>query len=76
MYWLFKEVWIFNTEEDRVAAAKLCKRMSATLRSVASKYGYDVDSVGDLTRVLRLPGTLNHKYVEPRKIQVGDNGRT
>jgi len=72
VYWIFKEPWIFDSDDERTAAGKLCKRLGATLRSEASKLGYDIDSVGDLTRVLRLPGTLNHKYPKPRAVITAD----
>ncbi len=70
VYWLFKEPWMFDTDKEQTAAALLCKRISATLRSTASKYGYDLDSVGDLTRLLRLPGTINHKYPTQPTVQI------
>lgn len=70
VYWILKEVWIFDKDDEWTAAATLCKRMSATLRSIAIEHGYDLDSVGDLSRVLRLPETLNHKYQPPTEVKI------
>jgi hypothetical protein len=44
-------------------------RAVALMRSMADKLG--CDNVGDLPHVMRLPGTLNHKYDPPRPVQLG-----
>lgn len=37
-------------------------------RARATRVGADLDPVADLARVLRLPGTANHKYQPPRPV--------
>lgn len=70
VYWILKEVWIFDKESERIAAATLCKRLSLTLWSIAESYGYEIDNVSDLSRVLRLPATLNYKYKPSAKVKI------
>jgi len=65
VYWLFTEPWIFTIDEDRAAAKKLETALTYALRDRAQTQGWDVDSTQDLARVLRLPGTYNHKHTPP-----------
>lgn len=66
-YWLFHQVWYFGTEQERKMAAKLSKEFQLTLIDNAKTMGYHLDNTSDLARVLRLPGTLNHK-TEPAQL--------
>ena len=61
LYWLFGEPWVLHSDEDRQHA----KRLQAAWVAYA---GGD-KAVKDLARVLRVPGTLNHKYQPPRPVQ-------
>src|SRR5882724_2210965 len=66
-YWLFKDFWTFagdNEAEERAEAAKLIEVWQRMFKWRAAKNKWDVDSVHDLTRVLRIPGTLNYKIAE------------
>lgn len=75
-YWLFKEPWTFDTEEERLEAAKTARGWVETVRNAARSFGWDVDSVGDLARVLRLPGTVNRKGTPHVRVHVVEtNGR-
>ena len=60
-YWLLQEPWVFTSNSDRHQAASLAKRWHGKVCQVASGRGWALENLGDLTRVLRLPGTLNHK---------------
>lgn len=68
-YWLFKEPWFFESDADRSKAETLVRRLQQTIRIEAQKHGWGVDSTADLARVLRLPGTLNHKG-SPKPVEV------
>lgn len=76
-YWLLKEPWVFESDEERMVAARLTRRWSDTWRAIAKGVGVDVDAVGDLTRVFRLPGTMNRKGdpVEVRIIESDESIR-
>lgn len=68
-WWLFREPWTFETDEDRDAAERLTKAWCNTLRAKAKAHGWDADQVGDLPRVMRLPGLWNRKGVpKPTKL--------
>ena len=60
-YWLFKEPWLFESEEERVQAAHLVQRFVLSFKFHAAMRGWKLDSVFDLARVLRVPGSINHK---------------
>lgn len=60
-WWLLDEPWIFPDDAARDAAAELALRWQATLRARATERGWTMDATQDLSRVLRIPGTENHK---------------
>jgi len=61
VWWLFKELWIFENETEREEAQELSRRFQATLKQKAKEYGWQMDGTHDISRVFRPPGTLNHK---------------
>ena len=60
-WWVFKEFWDFKNKQDRFLAEALNTRLQNTIKEKALEYGWHLDSTQDITRVLRLPGTFNHK---------------
>lgn len=72
-WWLFKEPWEFTTDAEIKRAAVLATRFNRFLKSLAETKGWTLDSVGDLARVLRLPGTYNRKIPgHPREVRIFD----
>ena len=65
-WWCFREPWMLDSEEERVKAERLTKGWCSTLRAKAKAHGWDADQVGDLPRVMRLPGTWNYKTATRR----------
>jgi len=61
VWWLFREPWIFSTEDDRRLAATLVGQWHTLLRDNASQQGWTYERLADLARVLRIPGTTNSK---------------
>lgn len=59
LYWLFSTPWILEDEEERGIAAALIRRWQERIRRAVD---FTVDATHDLSRVLRAPGTTNHKY--------------
>ena len=74
-WWLFKELWAFESDEDRSKAEQLTMGWCSTLRARAKVHGWDADQVGDITRVMRLPGTWNRKGVakKTRLLEMNDH---
>jgi hypothetical protein len=60
-WWLFKEPYIFDGDEDRQAIASQAARWHMLLSLNASARGWAYDRLSDLARILRIPGTRNLK---------------
>ena len=60
-YYLFRELLDTRTDEERSTAEELLRRLQGAVRARAAEQGWHVDSVPDLCRILRVPGTLNYK---------------
>jgi len=75
-WWIFDEPWEIETDEERAEIQDISRRWQDTLRQLADDQ-WKIDSVYDLARVMRIPGTENHKdtahIVEARIIE--DTGR-
>ena len=67
-WWLFKEIWMFGSPEERTQAFELSRQLQATIREFAKEHGWAVDSTHDLSRVLRPVGTFNHKTAPPKPV--------
>lgn len=77
-WWVFKEPWVFDDDEERESAITLSRRWHETIKADMTNLGYTLDSTFDLSRVMRVPGTLNTKNsMTPRRvgmIEVVENG--
>ena len=73
-YVLFKELWVLDTPDEHQQAALLLRRFQRTIQMRALERGWRVDSTADLSRILRLPGTLNHKTKPPRPVTILHEG--
>jgi hypothetical protein len=60
-YWLFNEFWSFGDVESRLEARQFSDHLQAVLRGAAAEHAWSMDNTSDLTPILRLPGTINHK---------------
>ena len=70
VYWLFKELAWFDTGDDREAFGRLCRGWQQVFQHAGRNRGWHVDSTADLARVLRIPGTRNHKTDHVREVTV------
>ena len=61
LYWIFREPWVFDDDDERLEAEMLSFRWKETIRAWALRINRRVDSVGDLARVMRVAGTFNYK---------------
>ena len=62
-WYLFDEPWMFKNNADRTKAAVLVQRFQNAVQNRAQAHGWTLDSTHDLARLLRAPGTVNHKDV-------------
>lgn len=60
-YWLFREPYQIDSDDERRRLKSLSTRFQLNLRLRANIRGWTMDSTADLCRVLRVPGTFNHK---------------
>ena len=68
-YWLFKEPFLIEDDTERQELKSLSRRFQQLLRLNASARGWKIDPTADLCRILRVPGTFNHKIAgEPRPV--------
>lgn len=61
VYWLFREPLYFHTPEERQAVKDLSSRFQKAIILRGQERGCKLDNTADLCRLLRLPGTFNHK---------------
>lgn len=64
VYWLQQEPWIFTDEEDRQRAANMAHGWHGLVCHEAKQLGWSLENLGELARVLRLPGTVNRKLAD------------
>jgi hypothetical protein len=70
-WWLFKEPYIFDGEEDRMDVARVVTRWHTMLQLTAATHGWAYDRLSDLARVLRLPSTTNFKDgAHPKPVEI------
>ena len=60
-YYGFRELLDTRTDAEQSTAQDLLRRLQGAVRARAEAKSWHVDSTPDLCRVLRVPGTLNHK---------------
>jgi len=75
LWWLLREPWAFEDADEREAARALLRGWGAVVKTAAARQGFDVDSVFDLSRVLRVPGTVNCKDPDTAKWSPHPNHR-
>lgn len=61
-YFLFTELWRLRSEADQMKADRVSQGFQTALLREAKLADAVIDMTGDITRILRCPGTVNHKY--------------
>jgi CHC2 zinc finger len=67
-YWLFETPLSLTTDAERTAVSQVLRQFAYTVCKAGTAHGWTLDALRDLARVLRPPGTINHKY--GRRVQV------
>lgn len=77
-WWLFQELFDTAKTKDRERAHKIALGWETVLHRHASAHNWTVDSVADLARVMRIPGTVNAKgdvKVDVKLLELHDSQR-
>ena len=75
VYWVLREPWIIETDEERDRVAAIVRGWQTLAIDAAANMGFVLDATHDLSRVLRPVGTVNHKYGTPVHFRVEDGAR-
>lgn len=70
VYWLL-DAPVTITDENRKGVMDTARKVQQLIRNAASRQGWHIDPVADLSRILRVPGTWNYKS-EPVRCEVID----
>ena len=76
-WWLFKEPWMFLNAEDHELGRRAAQWWHQHIKGLFTARGWAVDSVFNLDRIMRLPGTWNNRNPDERKpvTVIEDTGR-
>lgn len=70
-WWLWEDgPWMFPARADAEQAKRIVTGYQGALRAAARRLGWGLDATQDLARVMRLPGTFNHKGSEPVPVEL------
>jgi len=72
-WWLFEQAIPLAGKDERDHASGMLSGWVALANTKAAGRGWKFDSVGDLARVMRIPGTMNRK-AEPVAVKTLSNG--
>lgn len=71
VWWIFREPLPIVDDESLREAQTLAEGWEDHIQQTAEPHGWEIDSVSDLSRVLRIPGTKNHKTpAAPKPVEV------
>jgi len=70
VYWLFDDSMVFSNDTERNQAKELSDRFQKMFISLAASKGWKVDKTENLTQLLRLPKTFNHKQDNPVQVKI------
>jgi len=60
-YWLLKKPLVIATDAHRKNISNMLKGWQLYINGIARNLGWKLDNTSDLSRVLRIPGGINHK---------------
>ena len=69
-WWLFDRPWMFKDAQERALAAQLAQSWHGQLSYFFQAHNWTLDATHDLARVMRLPGTYNHKRPPLKRVEV------
>ena len=66
-WWLLEKPWVFENEAEWGEARRVTQWWHRQTKALFEARGWTTDSVFDLSRILRIPGTFNNKVKEDPK---------
>ena len=66
-WWLLESPWVFKDEAEWGEARRMVQWWHQMILKVFQERGWTTDSVYDLSRILRIPGTFNNKVKDDPK---------
>ena len=70
-WWLWEKPWLFRDAQEHEQARRIIQWWHRTTKDLFEARGWTTDSVFDLSRVMRLPGTFNNKVPgDPKPVAV------
>ena len=66
-WWLFEHPWMFHTPEDQELGRRAAQWWHQHINSLYTARGWTTDSVFNLDRIMRLPGTWNNRVPGERR---------
>ncbi|MDQ1239039.1 MAG: hypothetical protein QG577_1224, partial [Thermodesulfobacteriota bacterium] len=61
-FWVFKNPLIISSDKDRKEAKALSTAWHNRLANLGIQFNWHFDNVSSLEHLMRIPGTINHKY--------------
>ncbi len=62
--------WLLNEPADVATIRPVLERWAGTWAAIAAEADVHIDNVFDVARMMRLPGTFNHKIEQPRPVRI------
>jgi len=71
VYWLWRECLEIENDSERQIASRIVRSLQNAIRQAYQGKGWGLDNTSDLSRILRVPGTYNHKTPDqPQQVKV------
>ena len=76
-WWLFEQPWIFQSPQEHELGRRAAQWWHQHIKALYTARGWTTDSVFNLDRIMRLPGTWNNREPVDRKpvIAIGQKGK-
>ncbi|MEI7831765.1 MAG: hypothetical protein WCJ56_00985 [bacterium] len=68
--WQFTKPWMLKDEYQRILERQAASAFADTFRVSAKRHGFKVDNEYDLTRLLLVPGTFDHKTNPAKPVEL------
>jgi hypothetical protein len=72
--WQFEQPFLMSSSEDRSRVTGLWRAWNQRAKAIWDRQGLKLDTIADLARVLRVPGSFNPKTEPPRPVKMLPGG--